>query len=133
MASVIILILFILVELEFLLDNSFNIIISETLDQIEFVFENHNAEKYFSVFELSLSKLEFSYFSNFFHYWLNFTFELFVKSHQLYCTIYWIWTVDLLWLFVIIFSIDHIINLTNFLSDSYFWSISFVIHDDSFS
>ena len=132
MASVIVLVLFILMELEFLLDNSLNIIFSETLNQIKFVFENYNAEKYFSVFELSLSKLEFSYLSNFFQYWLNFTFELLIKSHQLYCTIHWIWTIHLLGFFVIIFSIYHVINLSNFLSDSYFWSISFVIYDDSF-
>lgn len=133
MTPVVILILFILMELEFLLNDSLYVLLSETFYQIEFIFENHNAEKYFSVFEFAFSKLKFSYFSYFFHYWLNLTLKILIKSHQLDSAINWIRAANLLWFFIIIFLVDHIINLSYFFSNSNFWSISFIIYDDFFS
>ena len=115
-----------------MLDNGLNELLSETFYQIKFVFKNHYAEKYFSIFELALSELEFSNLTNFFHYWFNFTFQFFIKSHYLNCTVDRVWAVDWLRFFIIVFSIDHIINLADFLCDCYFWSISFVIYNDSF-
>ena len=54
-------------KLEFLLDYRLDEFLAETFYQVEFVFENGEAEEYLFVFELSRSKLEFADFSYFFY------------------------------------------------------------------
>lgn len=70
-------------ELELLLDNGLDKLLSETLDKVEFILENSQTEENFPTFELALSELEFSNFAYFFQNLFNDTFKLRIKSHKL--------------------------------------------------
>ena len=81
LSPVVFLVFLFLMELEMFLDDALNVLLSETLDQVEFVLENDHAEEHFSVLEFSLSELKFSQFSHFFHHWFNLVLQILVKSN----------------------------------------------------
>ena len=68
-------------ELEMILDDALNVLIAETLDQVELVLENYHTEENFPVLEFTLTELELSDFSHFFHDWLNLVLQIFIEGN----------------------------------------------------
>ncbi len=79
--SVVFLVLLFLMELKMFLDDVLDVLLSETLDQVKLILENDHTEEHFPVFELSLTELEFSHFSNLFYYCFNLTLQILIESN----------------------------------------------------
>ncbi len=116
-------------ELELLLDDGLDVLFSETFNQVELVLEDDHAEENFSISELSLSELKLSDLSDLFHNWLDFTFELFVKSDQLESPVNREGAFGFGELLVLgfIFGVDDFIDLHDFVCRGYLWSVPFVV------
>jgi hypothetical protein len=134
LCSIIFLILLVLVEFELLLDNGLDKLLSETLDQVEFILENSQTEKNLSAFELALTELEFSNLAYFLQNWLNDSFKLRIKSHELQSSIHRERAlIQGLFLSLLIFiCINHIIDFSDLISRCQFRAVSLVI-DNNFS
>jgi hypothetical protein len=78
-------------ELELLLNEGLNELISEAFDEVELVFENNKTEKHLSVLVLSPSELALSYFPYFFHYRLNPPLQVLIEGHKFQSPIDRIW------------------------------------------
>ncbi len=94
LTSIILFFLLILMELEFLLNDSLNKLIPKTLDKIELVLEDCQAEEDLLVLKLSFTELKLSNPAYFLKYRLDLALELLIKCHDFQCTIDWIWTVN---------------------------------------
>ena len=81
LSPVVFFVLLFLMELEVFLNNTLNVLLPKTLNQVEFVLENDHAKKHFSVLELPFTKLEFSYFTHFFHHWFNLVLQILIESN----------------------------------------------------